>query len=207
MMEMDKRGATGYETADSRGPGRPRDPATDRAILTAALESMARDGYAGMSVDAVAEAAGVTKPTIYRRWPSKEDLATAALAMMQTEDLPKPGRSPKAGVIAAVRHFQHCLLRPNGMTMIGTLLAEEHRTPALMKLFRERITLPRRQHIRATLERAREAGLIRGNCDLDVAVNLLVGSLYAKHLLGQGVPESWAEDVVELIWKGIERRS
>ncbi|MGV0659512.1 helix-turn-helix domain-containing protein, partial [Mycolicibacterium pulveris] len=46
--------------------GRPRDPALDTAILTAALELFIAQGISAMSIEQVAKRAGVGKPTIYR---------------------------------------------------------------------------------------------------------------------------------------------
>lgn len=63
-----------------RGPGRPRDPSCDRAILDATVELVSDHGYEGTSLDAIAARAGVSKPTIYRRWPGgKEELIVAAV--------------------------------------------------------------------------------------------------------------------------------
>ena len=51
--------------------GRPRDPRTQRDIMGAARRLLARDGYDQVTVDAIAREAGVSRPTVYRRWPSK----------------------------------------------------------------------------------------------------------------------------------------
>jgi AcrR family transcriptional regulator len=64
----------------ARARGRPRDPAIDRAILDAALRLLAEQGYDGMSLEAVAGAAGVGKTTIYRRYPGKRELVVAAIS-------------------------------------------------------------------------------------------------------------------------------
>src|SRR5260370_42383042 len=73
-----------------RAPGRPRRRETDEAILTATLRCLSDQGYSRMSVDAIASSAGTTKPTIYRRWPSKEALAIAALAHLPSTNEPTP---------------------------------------------------------------------------------------------------------------------
>ncbi|HEY1737864.1 MAG TPA: helix-turn-helix domain-containing protein, partial [Acidimicrobiia bacterium] len=57
--------------------GRPRSAECDRAILEAALAEYAVRGLEAMSVDAVAARAGVSKATIYRRYPSKVELVMA----------------------------------------------------------------------------------------------------------------------------------
>ena len=53
------------------GRGRPRQPEMDDAILAVALEELGCHGYAGMTVADVARRAGVSKPTVYRRWADK----------------------------------------------------------------------------------------------------------------------------------------
>ena len=63
----------------SRGPGRPRDARHDQAILAATLRILQEKGYGGLTIEGVAARAGVGRPTIYRRWPSKPALVVAAL--------------------------------------------------------------------------------------------------------------------------------
>ena len=63
----------------SRRPGRPRSERARKAILQAAADLLLAEGTAQVSMDAVAERAGVSKATIYRWWPSKERLALDAL--------------------------------------------------------------------------------------------------------------------------------
>src|SRR4051812_3134733 len=65
--------------------GRPRDTDVDRRVLAAARETIEAHGYAGLSVDAVAERAGVAKTTVYRRWPSKAWLVADLASRLQEE--------------------------------------------------------------------------------------------------------------------------
>lgn len=63
-----------------RGRGRPRRQGTDEEILNVARMMLAERGYRDLTVDAIADAAGVAKTTVYRRWPSKGALVAAAIA-------------------------------------------------------------------------------------------------------------------------------
>lgn len=67
---------------------RPRNPALDRAILAAAERQLAAAGYAGMSLESVAAAAGTTVPAVRRRFCSKTNLAVAVIASLRVENLP-----------------------------------------------------------------------------------------------------------------------
>jgi AcrR family transcriptional regulator len=188
---------------DARGPGRPRDEDTDQRILDAALKLMAQHGYKRMSMDQVAAEAGVTKPTIYRRWKNKEELAVAALAVYRQRALPVDTGETRADLIAQLRHFKTGLERPFGMAMIGTVLAEEHDTPHLLGQFREQIVKPRREALRRILERARLNGELRADADLNLVTNLLIGAYYAQYLAGLPFARNWADHVVDEVLAGI----
>lgn len=164
---------------------------------------MADAGFAGMSMEQVAAKAGVPKPTVYRRWCSKADLATAALARLQaSEPAPRAG-SARAEIIAILASFRRNLLRPHGMAMLGALLVEEERHPDFIALFRSRIVEPRRRKLRAALQRGIARGEVRTGADLDVAGNFLVGSFYARYLTGSGIPPQWPRRIVAALWDGI----
>src|SRR6187455_1103921 len=90
------RGVTKPAPKAKRGPRKLARPRTGgrsarvvSEVLSATLEAFAEQGYAGLSVEAVALRAGVNKTTIYRRWPTKADLVGAALVSLRDDD-PEP---------------------------------------------------------------------------------------------------------------------
>jgi len=190
-----------------KSAGRPRDPDTERRILDVTLRHLAEEGYNRMSLDNIAIAAGVSKPTIYRRWPGKADLATAALRTFQMAETPVNTGTTPGDLTATLENFSRSLLRPNGMSLIGTVLAEEVHTPELLALFRERLVSPRRQMLRVILERARKNGELRRGANLDAAVNLLVGAFYARYLASSAIPPDFPRELVKLVWPGLARNS
>lgn len=189
----------------ARPPGRPRDSETEARILEVALRKLREEGYTRMSVDAVALDAGVSKPTIYRRWASKADLATAAVRTLQLAETPANTGSNQRDLVQTLETFSRSLLRPNGMALIGTVIAEEAHTPDLIRLFRERIVAPRRKMLRAILDRARANGELRPDAELDCAVNLLVGAFYARYLADSKVPAAFPRELAGIVWRGISR--
>lgn len=191
---------------EERAPGRPRDPETEERILEVALRLLSVDGYSRMSLDMVAAEAGVSKPTIYRRWSSKADLATAALRTMQVAEPKVDTGSTVGDLVAALENFSRSLLRPNGMSLIGTVLAEEGHTPELLRLFRERIVGPRRAMVRGILDRAAASRELREGVDLDAAVQMLVGGFYARYLANGRIAAGFAREMVGIVWGGVRRR-
>jgi AcrR family transcriptional regulator len=183
--------------------GRPRSQDVDDAILAAARAELAQRGYARMSVDAVAARAGVSKPTIYLRHPTKAELATAAIASMRVQPRPAPTDDLRADLLAHLELLRQGLVRPNGMTMLGTVLAEEHETPELLALFRERLVTPRRQELRAVLEAARDRGDLRPDANLEVAVNALVGAFFARYLAGEPLGGRFSSTLVDTVLFGV----
>src|SRR4051812_41795986 len=63
----------------TRRRGRPRDPAIDEAILSAARTLVVEIGYAALAMEAVAARARVSKPTLYLRYPTKGALVFEAV--------------------------------------------------------------------------------------------------------------------------------
>lgn len=195
--------AAAAEQVAARAPGRPRSGQVDDAILAAARAELGAHGYARMTVDAVAARARVSKPTIYLRHPTKADLATAAIASMRVQPRPAPTDDLRADLIAHLRLLRAGLERPNGMTMLGTVLAEENDTPELLTLFRERLVKPRRRELRAVLEAARGRGELRPGANLDVAVNALVGAFFARYLAGEPFGGRFVSALVDSVLEGL----
>ena len=186
--------------------GRPRSSAIDEAVLRAAFGLMAQHGYARTSIDAIAAAAGVTKPSIYLRFPGgKAEVATKALSHARDRRMVPETGDTRADLIAHLRYFRAGVSRPFGMAMVGTVLAEEHDTPQLLAFFRRHVIEPRRAMLRAVLARGRERGDLRPDADIEMGAQMLVGAYYAQYLAGIPFREGWDEHVVDTILMGLRR--
>lgn len=186
-----------------RTPGRPREPETDARILDATYRLMAQHGYVRMSMDAIAAEAGVTRPTIYRRYGAKIELAMAALVYKCDTSRPAATGDTRADLIAEMEHFRGAISRPYGMSLLGTVLAEENETPELLEAFREYLVAPRRRALAAILDAGQSRGEFRVGADLATAVNLLVGAYYAQYVAGAPFAEDWSVLVVGAVLGGL----
>lgn len=188
----------------ARAAGRPRSPEKEAAILREALRLLSTEGYARMTLQLVADAAGVSKSTIHLRWQTKADLVTAALEAMRMVHTEAGSGDTRADLVAILEDFATTIEQVNGMALIGTCLAEEGRAPELLQLLRERTVLPRRELLREVLERAVAAGEVRSGIDLEGAVSALLGPYYADHLAGRVAP-GWAPAAVDLVLAGLRQ--
>lgn len=187
-----------------RRTGRPRDPATDAAILDAALRLIARDGFARMSLQAVADEAGVSKATTHLRWSTKTALAIAAMEHGRLADFPEPVGRVREDLIAQLRWYERTAERFSATGLVGACLQEEQTTPELLQLLRERAARPRLQLLAGVLEAARERGEIAADADVQSAARLLFGAFYAEYIPGDAPPD-WAGRAVDLVLAGLAR--
>ena len=185
-----------------RGPGRPRDPDLDDRILQVTRHHLATNGYDAMSVVAIAEEAGTTRQALYRRWPSKADLATAAIAAMARADERPPTDDAYLDLVAELEAFRRGINRPDGISMVGTMLLDST-DEELVDLYRERLVTPRRERFREILERARTERLLDDHADIEVALNMLTGAWYANALTGGPPVKRWAQRVAALTWRSL----
>jgi AcrR family transcriptional regulator len=193
------------KTASSpqRSIGRPRDERADRAILDATLELMAEAGARDLRVDDVARRAGVGKATIYRRYRSKDELITAAVAGLVSEiAVPDSGRT-RADLRALMRSAVDVYRGSVEAAVMPSLVEAMSRDAGLARLVREGFLARRRAALRVVLERGIARGDLRRDLDIDLALDVLGGPLFYRLLITGGpIDEQLAEGVVELILRG-----
>jgi AcrR family transcriptional regulator len=161
--------------------GRPLSLAAGRAILAASCAILAEAGYAGLSIEQVARRAGVTRQTIYRRWPSKIELVAAVLAMSDDEatSLPDTGDLHNDLVLLARRFSVH--KRPGG-SFLHSLIAEAQFDPKLAGVVDE-YTASRRRQALSVIQRARERGELRPNVSAETLTDLFYGFAWYRRLI------------------------
>jgi AcrR family transcriptional regulator len=177
-------------------PGRPRNPALDQAILSAAARQLGELGYARMSLESVAAAAGTTVPSLRRRYRGKAELVAAVIGSLRVEDLPAGAPTPRAHALAILQNFHTNLRAVPAMAILGSLLAEEERHPELLHLFKTGLVEPRR----AMLRQALAAGGLPDSADLDALTSMLIGSFYGRYVTIAGIPDDWPDQVLSAIW-------
>ena len=183
--------------------GRPRDERADRAILAAALELMAERGVRDLRMDDVADRARVGKATIYRRYRSKDELVTAAVAALVSEiAIPDTG-STRGDLLELMGNAVEVYGGSVEGGVMPSLVDAMSRDTELARSVREGFLAERRAALRTVLERGMERGDLRADLDLELALDVLGGPLFYRLLITGGpIDRRLAEGVVELILRG-----
>lgn len=179
--------------------GRPRDPHIEEIVLKATLQELAEHGFDKMSIDGVAARTGVGKPSIYRRWPNKPALATAAITLLVAQEGPASTGDLVTDLSRQLLSAHRNLERSGSVPMVGLMLAEIRRHPEFIATYRERLLEPRRATLRSLLETARREGRIREDADIESAILVLIGSVFVRDLAGEPFDEEWATSAVRLV--------
>lgn len=122
--------------ADHRSRPRRRGAALEEALLEAAIAELREVGYAAMTIDAIARRAGAGKVSIYRRWPTRIELAmAAAYRLMGDPSLPNEPSSLRADLLAVLRHMAQQMSGPAGEALRG-IVSETLRDDTAVQLAR-----------------------------------------------------------------------
>jgi AcrR family transcriptional regulator len=170
--------STGESPGGAPSAGRPRSEEAHRAILDATLGLLVEVGYSGLTVEGIAQRAGVGKATIYRRWPSKLPLVIEAFGQ-----LPSLEEVDTGDLASDIEQMLRSYLRAYHGTPLGavmpSLAGELPHNPELMELFAP-VVKTRRQPLIHALERAAARGEIPPDTDLDLAADLIFGPITVR---------------------------
>ncbi|WP_433430255.1 TetR/AcrR family transcriptional regulator [Nonomuraea sp. CA-141351] len=193
--------------------GRPRDADVDERVLQAATELLLVHGYGGLSTDEVAERVGIAKTTLYRRWPTKDHLALAVVARLQsydeitdTGDIRRDLVDYMEKIAAGLNRMRTAGLPPGGESRsagtVAELVAAAARHDDVGELERE--VYARRNALACRLiERARDQGRLRPDVDAMTLLEQLAGALYYRVLItGNPVDRAYAERLVNAALDG-----
>jgi AcrR family transcriptional regulator len=194
---------------EARSRGRPRSTAVSAAILAAARDLLGTVGYEHLTIEAIAQRAGVGKQTVYRRWPSKAAVvADAALAVNLVGDpiLPADTGDLASDLRGWLRHRQRWLEAPGIMALVhGLVAAAADRSADAARLY-DHLTEPQRQVLVRRLEAARQQGHVRADADTTAVADALLGVLLYRTLARGSEASSDDNGVVEALLYGIVAR-
>jgi AcrR family transcriptional regulator len=184
--------------------GRPRDARADRAILESTLELIAERGVYEFRTEDVAARAGVGKGAIYRRYGSKDELVTAAIAALVSEEIVVPDTGSTQGDLHVLMREAVGLYRGSlAARLMPNLVGAMAQKPELAHAVREEFLAPRRAALGEVVRRGVERGDLRPDLDVELALDVLGGPLFYRLLVTGGpIDQQLAVGVADLILRG-----
>jgi AcrR family transcriptional regulator len=180
-------------------------------IFDAAMELFYRRGIRGVGVDEIVCEAGVTKPSLYRAFKSKDDLVAACLLESAREGrdavhaaIAAAGRDPRDRLRAVAGHFSDMIQRPEFRGCLASNVAVELPEPN----HPGRLVLQGcKTHLRGLIAGlAREVGVAQPDLLADGMMLVIEGAISTHHILGsQGPAQALTATCDALIDQYLER--
>jgi len=183
---------------------RPRSQRAHDSVLDAAQKFFAEQGIDATSMDAIAEASGVSKATIYKHWPNKNALCLEVLWRLHGEAPTFDTGSVRGDITALLAH------KPPGRTakvreqIVPHFQSYAARHPEVLAAWKERVLEPPFAELKRLLQRGIDLGELDPNLHIDMGVAMLLGPMvfrYAASFLNPQLPADMAERVVEAFWR------
>jgi AcrR family transcriptional regulator len=181
-----------------------RGPRLVAKVLETTLAELARIGYEKLSIEQVAERAQVNKVTIYRHWPTKRELAKAALRRVAAERaLPVDTGSVRDDLLALLRSIKELADSPTRRALLHVIFAGSE-GDEIVQLAKS-ITQENDEQVRVIYSRAVERGQLPPGVNFDLVHSLLIGAVLNRcHFKQQGLGDRELEYVVDLVLTGVE---
>jgi AcrR family transcriptional regulator len=186
---------------------RPRSARAHDEVLEAASRLFAERGIDATSMDAIAAASGVSKATIYKHWPDKHALCLEVLSRIHGHADAPPSRLTgdlRADLLAVLGHEPPPQFAEVRSRMTPHLVSYGIRNPAFGKAWRLRVLEPPRTELAGLLRHARAQGTLSKEVDIEVAIAMLLGPLFYRHIMGmvdRPISPRLPEDVVDAFLK------
>lgn len=189
---------------DASPPRSRRSPAKHQAILTAAADAVAADGYVATTIEGIAARAGVGKQTIYRWWPSKpalfvevyNHLVPQDALQADTGDVFRDLETLLAGLFAIYRRTQ-------AARVLAGLIAEAQHDPAAAKAVRSGLVIGRRGLLTEPLRRGVDRGQLAADFDVEWTSDAITALIWHRLLNGRTpLTDADAQDLVAKLLGG-----
>ena len=191
----------GKSPAASGTRGRPRTEGLEERVLDATRRVVSEHGYAAATVDQIAEAASVSKGSIYRRWPTKGVLVyDACLASTDTLAGIIDSGDVRADLTAVALLTSRSFRTKSRRELLNQILADAARDEYLMELLRTRFFAPRSDAIVRRVQLAIDRGEVRGDLNVALVPAIINGSQqYVLGVRGRALSDAEVSDLVDMI--------
>ena len=164
---------------------RPRSTQAHKKVLDAAVQLFSERGIDSTSMDAIAEASGVSKATIYKHWQDKNALCLEVMGYLHGLDEEQPvfdSGDLRADLIAQLQYQPALDRQALREKMTPHMIAYASRNRAMGAVWRARIVEPARTALTNIIKRGEKRGILRHGIDPEVGIAILLGPMIYRHI-------------------------
>lgn len=185
--------------------GRPRCEKTKTDILTASYDLLIENGFGSVTVEKIAERAGVSKATIYKWWSNKAAVVIDGFLNATSVKLPIPDTgSTIDDMFIQVNNFAKFLMNREG-NVITEIIAEGQFDPKLADIYRNAYFKPRRNISKQILERGISRGELRKDLNIELSIDLIWGPIFYRLLItGEAIDDIFVRTLINYVFEGIK---
>jgi len=196
---MSETATHGTDSKPGRRPGRPRSSEATAAVLDAAYRLSATHGLRGATIQAIAEASGVSKMTIYKWWDNRLHLLVDAFLRKASQTLPLSSEgSPIEIIYAHASRYVQELGGDLGRVQLA-VLAECLAETGDSRLFVERYLSIRRDLGVAVIERGQTSGAIQSTRPAHALYDQIYGTIFYRSQFGlDGLDQRFVRSLVDV---------
>lgn len=169
----------------------------DERILGTALVLLHQRGPSAVSIESVSAISGVAKTTIYRRYENRDELLTAAVRSAAKETVIPTDLSTEDTIRWVLRHARNTIDHVVGRGTVAAVIMDED--PQFSSILLDMIRTTTRP-LREELRRRRDAGQLRADLDIELAMSALLGVVVAEVIRKHQTDDQWVEAVFTLLW-------
>ena len=177
---------------------RPRSALAHKKVVDAAVELFSERGIDATSMDAIAEASGVSKATIYKHWPDKDSLCLEAMGYLHGLDEEPPifeSGDYRADLIAQLQYHPATDRQALREKMMPQMIAYASRNQVLGAAWRARVVEPARVALANILKRGEKRGVLRRGIDPEIGIALLLGPMLYRRIFVQKLGQKGPHDL------------
>lgn len=203
-MNVVKNHEVNHEINHEKKLGRPRSEATKKAILTASYELLLDNGFKNVTIEGIAERAGVSKATIYKWWSNKAAVVldgyfAATESLLQVPDT----GSVKEDLFIQVNNLAAFITSPKGK-VITELIAEGQFDNNVAKEYQKRYFTPRRLIVKHILERGLDRGELIQDLNIELSIDLIFAPVFYRLLItGETIDPDFIKNLITYTLMGI----
>lgn len=187
-------------TPEKNMGGRKMDDGIGRRVTDATWELLEEKPLSSLTISEIADRAATSRPAIYRRWDSVEQIVIDAfLAEVEGAVLADPTRYAPDALRDYITQLGRFLGGRVGRIM-AEILGRAQNDPKLMERFHADFLRQRRDYGRALIQRGQEEGHFRADLDSDLIIDLYAGPLYFRAFARHApITDAFTKELADLV--------